>query len=232
MKVITMPVWGRPQYAFKALESLSHCAGIEHYLLLIHIDGACHQDMKKLACSVEFCERIVVEHGEKLGCNGNTRHALAHGFKESNFVIHVEEDVVLAPDTLRWFEWANQFGSDADIFTVNAWRHDVGWLPESGSPKPADEDQKASKIPFFNCWGWATWIDRWREIDAGWTNGTDLSLSWDVKVSEIRGNRMGIQPHISRAMNIGSGGGVHRGDCLLTHWAGIEGFKTTSNYTL
>lgn len=232
MKTITTCLWNRPQYAFRSLKSLSRCLGIENYLLLIHIDGDCHRDMPGLAKSVGFCERIVVEHGERLGCNGNTRHALAHGFRGSDYVIHVEEDVILAPDALLWFEWALQFGSDPGFFTANAWRHDVGWLPESGASKPESENEKTSRIPFFNCWGWATWKDRWLEMDSRWTDGNDNSLSWDVRVSEVRGDRMGIQPHISRAMNIGAEGGLHRGDCLISEWAGSEGFKTPNNYSL
>ena len=231
-KIITLCFWNRPNYAREVLEALERCYGIENYMLLIHLDGNGHKEIPSVAKSVDFAERVIIKHVDHLGCNETTRMALTHGFNESDYVIHVEEDVTIAPDSLKWFEWANQFGSRSDIFTANAWRHDVGWLPESGSQCPDGEGEKASIIPFFNCWGWATWIDRWKEMDAGWTTGTDLSFSWDLKVSEIRGNRMGIQPHISRAMNIGSGGGIHRGDYLLSHWAGSEGFSIPNQYSI
>jgi hypothetical protein len=231
-KIITLCFWKRPDYAREVLSSLERCFGIQNYTLLIHLDGHGHKEIPSVAKSVDFAERVVVRHGDHLGCNETTRRALSHGFNESDYVIHVEEDVAIAPDSLRWFEWTHQFGSRSDIFTSNAWRHDVGWLPESGVQCPDGEGEKASIIPFFNCWGWATWIDRWREMESRWTPGGDHSLSWDVRLSEIRGNRHGIQPHISRAVNIGEHGGTHRGACGMSYWAGADGFNTSGNYTL
>ena len=229
-KVITLCFWKRPVYATAVLDALRRCDGIENYKLLIHLDGGGHPDMHYLAASVDFCERIVVKRADHLGCNDMTRIALHHGFSHSDYVIHVEEDVVLAPDALRYFEWAEQFGKDGGIFTVSGWRHPSGWLPESGKPYDPVMGGEARTEPFFTCWGWATWRDRWDEMDAHWTTGTDLSLSWDIAISGMRGTRFEVHPMISRAVNIGKLGGVHRGDSPLTYWAGSPGFTTPTVY--
>jgi hypothetical protein len=232
MKIITLCFWKRPEYAQAVLNSLKACAGVDRYTLLMHLDGGGHPDMPAVANSVDFASKVVIAHSDHAGCNWNTRRALAHGFNESDYVIHVEEDVILAPDALRWFEWASHLRDVKTIFTTNAWRNDVGWMPEQGRPFPPGEASRAVAMPFFNCWGWATWADRWREIDAGWTTGTDQSLSWDTSVQTTRGNRLGIQPHISRACNIGKEGGTHRGDYPLSYWGGSHGFVMPDYYHL
>lgn len=231
-KIITLCFWKRPDYATAVLESLRKCKGIENYKLLIHLDGCGNPEMPYVACAVDFCERIIVKRADHLGCNDMTRIALHHGFSHSDYVIHVEEDVVLAPDALQYFEWAERFVTDANIFTASGWRHPSGWLPESRKPYDSEMGGEARIEPFFTCWGWATWSDRWKEMDTHWTTGTDLSLSWDIAISGTRGNRCEVHPMISRAMNIGEHGGVHRGSSMLSYWAGSPGFNPVRDYTL
>lgn len=231
-RIITMCFWRRPNYAIEVLNALRRCSGIESYKLLIHLDGNGHPDMPYLAASVDFCERIVVKRDDHLGCNDMTRIALHHGFSYCDYVIHVEEDVVLAPDALLFFEWASRFKDDHKVFTVGAWRHGAGWLPESGIAMPSGEESKASYHPNLDIWGWATWYDRWREMDSDWTTGDDISSSWDLTIQKLRGERFGVVPHISRAINIGKDGGVHDTGRLLSYWAGMDGFRFDGEYKL
>jgi hypothetical protein len=53
-----------------------------------------------------------------------------------------------------------------------------------------------------------------------WTTGDDYSLSWDVRLSELRADRVQIAPMISRAVNIGELLGTHRGRADLPFWRG------------
>jgi hypothetical protein len=152
------------------------------------------------------------------GANGTIRAALADAFTRSDYVIHVEDDVLLAADALPYFRWARRYGADPEVWTVAAWRHARGWLPGCGREMMADEIAMARKQPFFTCWGWATWRDRWREMESNWTQGGDHELSWDVRMEQMRGGRVQVCPMISRAVNIGKTGGIHRGDSPLAYW--------------
>lgn len=232
MNAITLSLWRRPQYALRVVDSLRKCHGIGDYQLFVNVDGGGPPEMKQIADSIDFAPCQTTIQSQHLGCNQMTRIALDQGFEYSDYAIHIEEDTIVAPDTLQYFEWGRGFGNNPAIFTVNAWRHDRGWLPENGGEMFVDEEGLASTLPFFNCWVWATWRDRYQEMVAGWTTGTDSTRSWDYAVSDVRRNRLGVQPLTSRAMNIGDKDGIHRGGHFLSFWAGSPTFFKPRHFLL
>lgn len=236
MKVITLCFWRRPQYVRNCLHALQHCKGIGDYTLVAHLDGPQNEDIKAQVKAVDWAKTELVLNDEHWGCNVSTRRALSYGFNRAEYVIHVEEDVVLAPDALQYFEWAGAVAqNDPSVMSIAAWRHDSGWLPEHG-PFPL-EDNPAGKVvrwTCFHCWGWATWRDRWLGMNSHWTTGNDSTLSWDVALNQYRHEtgRCELAPLISRAYNIGAAGGVHRGDSPLSYWAGSTGFVLPETYRI
>lgn len=226
-KVITMCHWRRPEYTQKSLEYLSRCHGIGDYTVFIHIDGKADpkvaEESLKLKPSVKVLQ--IIEHKTHLGCNGNTRRALESGFAFSDYVIHIEDDILVAKDGLRFLEWASQFENDPKIFTTGIWRHPAGWLPEQKRPWITGHDRIAGIADGFHVWGWATWKSRWKEINDGWTKGDDHNSSWDtVLTKEVRKGRASLLPYIGRANNIGENMGTHRGAAWVSHWADSPGF--------
>ena len=145
-KVITCCFWRRPAYTKKIIDALKKCKGIGEYLILIQQDGADSKGdygqsvVRNICESIDFAEARIVSESSHLGCNENTRRALAAGFVHSDYVIHIEDDVMVAPDALSYFEWARQFGSDPSLFIVSAWRHPAGWKPLARKPKPLNQD--------------------------------------------------------------------------------------------
>lgn len=189
-------------------------------------------------------ESIVMEHAKSFAsfsmsiregepsCNCNTKAALEAALALSpDFVILVEDDVLLGRDALAMFlRQAELHKDNKDIFTVSAWRHPDGWLPGCGREKRDGEENEFATSPWFVPWGWGTWPDRLEEMLAKWTTGSDHSgnencESWDRVLglpTGTRGNRVEVQPMISRAINIGDKMGTHRGANILTHWIGSQ----------
>lgn len=234
MKVVSMCVWRRVDIARNTLHALSQCPGIGDYRLLVHLDGNGATEMPDLFSGVSFMPVTVFRSPTQLGCNESTKRILSVAFEHADYVIHDEEDVMLAPDALHYFEWAKQFQSDPEVLSVAAWRHDAGWLAEHGPfPDGQQIETKVSKFRCFHCWGWATWKDRWEKILANWTGNDDQTLSWDVAVEAFRAREKmyEIIPHVSRAFNIGHGG-IHRGDSWLSYWAGSGGFQPPTTFQL
>lgn len=234
MKIISMCVWRRPDIAANALGALSRCPGIGNYRLLVHIDGGGAHEMPGLFSDVSFMPVTVLTADRNLGCNESTKRILSVAFEHSDYVIHNEEDILLAPDALQYFEWAEQFKADPSILSVAAWRHDSGWLAEHGPfPDGQQIETKVTKMGCFHCWGWATWKDRWQNMLANWTGNDDQTLSWDVALEayRVREKLYEVIPFVSRAFNIGHGG-IHRGDAWLSYWAGSAGFQPPSTYQL
>lgn len=232
-KVITMCHWRRPEYTRVCLEYLSRCHGINDYTVFIHIDG--NGDPKVLQESLRIKPVVkvlqIIEHKSHLGCNGNTLRALENGFGFSDFVIHIEDDIIVARDGLRFLEWASQFENDPAIFTVGIWRHPSGWLPTMKIPWIPGHERKAGTVVGFYVWGWATWQSRWKEMRNGWTRDNDRTGSWDtILTRKVRGNRLSLQPYIGRANNIGEHLGTHRGAAWECHWADSPGFKEPDGF--
>ena len=106
-KVITCCFWRRPKYTQRVLDALRQCPGIHEYTLLIQQDGddgrgdIGQSEVRRVCERINFAPCQIVSESEYLGCNQNTRRALAAGFRHGDYVIHIEDDVQLAPDALR-----------------------------------------------------------------------------------------------------------------------------------
>lgn len=226
MKGLTLCAWRRPKYLQAVLDALSKCAGIEDYILYIGIDGDGGDETIEIARKVKFTLTDILLHTHRVGCNLNTKHIQMYAFQHFDYVVHLEDDTLPAPDTLRYFDWAKQFRKDSSIMTVSAW----GMLPKLA--ETPDDNARVIKRCHFSSWGWATWKDRWQEMQQDWVSNDDMASSWDFGVEETRKrlNCQQIQPRISRINNIGSELGTHRGECRLTEWAGSPGFKAPDKF--
>ena len=76
-------------------------------------------------------------------------------------VIVIEDDLVTHPATLTYFNrMLDRFEHHAGVFSISAYSH-----PASVMPVPADYDYDVYAIPRMQCWGWATWRNRWEKAD-------------------------------------------------------------------
>jgi len=204
--VITCCAWNRPAYTAPMLAHLGACEGIGAYRLLAFIEPGCPA-VADLFAAVDFCECQVTHNSERLGVNHNMYQALAAGFAVSDYVIHVEDDVLLAPDALVYFEHCRQvYAADPTVYTVTAYHQTVS-LPE-----PSDWHSLIREA-WFSPWGWATWRDRWLEAPRGlchtWVPEA-YQFWWDSWVHKLlRRSRDQVAPLLSRAQNIGAAGGAH-----------------------
>ena len=204
-KVITLTLCNRPEYTRRMFASLSKCVGIKDYLLLPQIEPVSHE-VVSVARGVNFAECKYEINQKRLGCATNTFMALKRGFGLSDFVIHVEDDVCLAPDALLYAEFcAKRFRDASDVYTVSLYHRGK-----------CDESQfyKVTKRNWFVPWGWGTWKNRWEE-PGGMTSNWDFESKpgdkgWDVNINErLRKGRNEVHPVLARSLNIGAEGGIH-----------------------
>ena len=215
--VITMTAFNRPQYLAQVLSYLSRCSGIEKYTLLPCVDPSPQvQEIADIFKTFKACPCYPLINGGVLGNSANTLKALSQGFSHSDYVIHLEDDVLLASDALEMFEHCQRFGNDPLIFSVSAYR-------KSNINVDQRDMRSMNYTQWFSPWGWATWQDRWQEMRANW----ELT-GWDIHLNEnVRRGRFQIVPVLSRAQNIGAEGGTHVPNPLfheqhhrVRHWAG------------
>lgn len=225
---LTMTLWRRPDYTRQALESLKSCIGINEYDLIIGInpDKDTVDELTQMALAVNFCRSCtVLVHSIDIGCNLNKKDVLGRAFADHDYVIQFDDDVLLAPDTLQYFEWAKQFEPVPEIFTVSAWRHAEGWLPGTHE-KPHLIDTRISRQAFFSCYCWATWRSRWEEMRAAWPEYNPGPYFDEVLCTKTRGARYEVCPFVSRAINIGVDRGLHDGTAqIFPYWADSLSFE-------
>lgn len=233
--VITMCMWRRPKYSLHVLSRLLQCHGIEKYTVVVHLDGPENPDVTAIlrAHRGAFKNLVVVQNKDHIGCNENTKRALAHGMVISDYVIHIEDDVVPAHDALRLLEWARDVPKKEPVYSATMWRHPDGWLPEKGGEPTQGMEGVCKYSTGMWIWGWATWREKWNKMSACWTTGDDRSASWDDWLcAHLPKPILNIAPMISRSNNIGAELGTHTGSALLDYWALSPGVVEPNEYKL
>jgi hypothetical protein len=226
----------RPDYSSQILQALKRCDRVESYTILIGLnpEESVVDEMLRVCNAIDFgASHAVFLREQDLGCNLNKLLILDEAFRNFDYVIHIDDDIPLAPDTLCYFEWARQFGRDSQNFTVGCWRHSMGWLPDRPEPKPVGEDGRVGRAKYFTCYGWATWHDRWDKIRTSWP-ATYGEPFYDGQMAFCsRGDRYELRPYISRSIHIGEKKGMH---CtqkkVFPYWAGCENFIRPGCFTL
>ena len=191
-----MTTYRRPSYTKQVFESLNKCKGIEEYTLFIQAEP--DMAVRSLLENFAFKPKVEIKiNNKQLGCKENNLTVLEWAFEYTDYNIHVEDDILLSEDALTYFEWCKQFKDDKDIFTVTGYNKEV-----------TKDYYKVMKVPWFVPWGWATWIDRFKEIPK--IREINDEYTWDDQINRnIRKERMLLKPLLARCQNIGSYGGCH-----------------------
>jgi hypothetical protein len=201
-KVIVMLLADRPAYAAQTIEALRQCEGVEDYLFLPHVEPGPHaSEIADLLDGEGFFEMWPIFNRTRLGFNGNATQALNFGFTfaPTDRVIMVEEDVLLAPDALRYFEWAlGRYEADPRVFSVTAYHR-------SETAPDAVRWHDVRRRRWFHPWGYALWRDRWEAL-RGHVNGRESldTTATRLLLSGTLGTfREEVYPELSRSQNIG-----------------------------
>jgi hypothetical protein len=195
MSSLSVTVCRRPEYTEQVLRSLLACDGIGGWRVAVFIDSQCER-------TAEVVRRVSPQSWEihasdcPLGCNANVRRAMQYGFSGSEYHVHLEDDTLPIRDTLSFFKWAKRFATDAAVFGVTAYSRAGG------------ATDTATMLDQMCAWSFATWSDRFAEIDANWS--TDTTVAWDTWIDRhVRNGRPLVTPHRSRIQNIGQHGGTY-----------------------
>lgn len=190
-----------------------------------------------------FAAVEVVERPKNMGCAASIIDGLTEMFRLHERLIVIEDDIVTSPYALRFLsEGLDRYADNEKVFNIAAWTP-----PHIARNLPAEYPYDVYAIPRLNCWGWASWRDRFQDID--WSvkdyqifknspqlrkafnaGGDDLSLmlddqmqgkidAWGIRAdyARFKKNMLGINPVRSYALNIGMGSGTHT-TTATTYW--------------
>jgi hypothetical protein len=248
---ITLFCFNRPDLFQRTLTALSRNQLADKTSLTIFCDGPRHEKdepgtraVRELAKKAQgFASVEVVERPKNMGCAASIINGLTEMFRLHERLIVIEDDIVTSPYTLRFLsEGLARYADNEKVFNIAAWTP-----PHIARNLPAEYPYDVYAIPRLNCWGWASWRDRFQDID--WTvkdyptfknspqlrkafnaGGDDLSPmlddqmqgkidAWDIRAdyARFKKNMLGINPVRSYALNIGMGSGTHT-TTATTYW--------------
>lgn len=243
--------FNRPKLLQRTIAALAANDLADTASLTIFCDGPRHEQdepdtdaVRKVAKEAYgFASVEVVERSHNMGCAASVIDGLAEMFRLHERLIVIEDDIVTSPHTLRFLsEGLARYADNAKVFNISAWTP-----PHIMRQVPADYPYDVYAIPRFNCWGWASWRDRFQDID--WAvqdyqefknspqlrqlfnaGGEDLALlldmqmagkinSWAIRAdyARFKKNMVGINPMRSYTLNIGMGSGTHT-TTASTYW--------------
>lgn len=228
-----MTAWRRAHYFKEVIQSIENAEGYEQYELIVSIDGGYSEQqeiMKEVLeqCSIPYELHI---HEENKGCAWNTSFVVKKGFNKAERIIHIEDDTILHPYALHWFESnLDKYEDNPLIWSISAWNLGNDTLVGEWT-----EIELVGIRQKFTCGAWAMWKSRYDEIQTwfgivlkeekreqfyefvhagkkvevtgdNFLDYVDLTDegSWGYPMDYYwRGNRYEIAPHVSMNQNIG-----------------------------
>ena len=203
--VFAMMLYQRPEYVRQVLDHLSKVTGIGDCLLLPHVEPG-NDEVRELVKGIKFADCRPTFNTSRLGVNANWRSAMHDAYQYTDFVMLVEDDILLAPDALTLFDAMNErFKNDQTVLSTSVFQRHLAMPPES-------DFYKFDLLCWYQCWASGLWRDRWLRIDSAMPRNTG-PVFFDTWINEWRKPQKLFMalPCFSRAQNIGVESSVHLG---------------------
>jgi len=190
---IVLFVFNRPEHTLRTLQALQNNTLASQSTLHIFADGPKEgasvsllervNDVRRIITSEQWCGEVVIhESNENKGLYRSVRDGVTEILEKDGRVIVMEDDLVTSPAFLSYMNDALKFYADRkSVFSISGYNY-----PANRMPIPEDY-QYDTYVSLRNAsWGWATWKDRWAQVD------------WDVKVYEIVKNTPAMKEALNR----------------------------------
>jgi hypothetical protein len=160
----------RTDHLKQTLDALERCPEFAQSAVFVYSDGpkndAGHEDVQAVRALLRARARpnmTIIEAEENRGLAASVIAGATQLCSKFGRVIVIEDDLIVQPCTLAWFNRALDAYSDAEnVVHVNGYQHYVSEF----------QDRRAGVFGrFVGSWGWATWHRAWRNFDPvaqGW----------------------------------------------------------------
>lgn len=175
----------RPAHTLKVLESIRKNDLSRESVLYVFIDKEKKPGdeplvsrVKEVVLSEKWCGNIyIVERDKNFGLAKNIIDGINFVLKKHKKVIVLEDDIEVASNFLLFMNQAlNFYESNKKVWHVSGWNYDLKLRRQS---------------TFFwrvmNCWGWATWKDRWESFSKEPTLALDILSEDDRALFNLDG---------------------------------------------
>lgn len=161
---IILFIYNRPDHTEQTLKALSENTLAQESDLFIFSDGAKEnatpeqldkiKQTRELAHSKKWCKNVTVIESEKnKGLAASIISGVTEIVNKYGRVIVLEDDIVTGKYFLEFMNTAlEKYSNEKKVWHITGWRDPV---------KKAEEGE-CFFYPTMDCWGWATWADRWQ----------------------------------------------------------------------
>ena len=190
---IVLFVFNRPEHTLRTLQALQNNNLASQSTLHIFADGPKEgasasllervNDVRRIITSEQWCGEVVIhESNENKGLYRSVRDGVTEILEKDGRVIVMEDDLVTSPAFLSYMNDALEFYAERKgVFSISGYNY-----PANRMPIP-DDYKYDTYVSLRNAsWGWATWKDRWAQVD------------WDVKAYELVKNTPSMKEALNR----------------------------------
>jgi hypothetical protein len=158
---IVLFVYNRPWHTKQTVEALQKNELAKESELFIYSDEAKNEDTRKNVDEVrEYIDTIdgfkkvtIIKREKNWGLANSIIDGATKIVNEYGKIIVLEDDLVTSPYFLKFMNEALEFYKDErEIWHVSGWNYPIN--------NNDTEDTFLWRV--MNCWGWATWADRWK----------------------------------------------------------------------
>ena len=182
---IALFTFKRPEHTRRTLESLAHNPEFVKSQLFIYCDGARNnaesaqvEETRKLVRDWPHPNKTVIERDRNWGLAKSIIDGVTTVVNEFGSVIVLEDDLVTGPYFLQFMnDGLRIYEQNENVASIHGWVYPIDGLPETFFLRGAD------------CWGWATWKDRWALFEPDGTKlMTELKNRRLTKLFDLNGS--------------------------------------------
>jgi hypothetical protein len=195
--VVAFPVWNRPHYLKRVLDSWSRVRGVQDAILEFHCEPGCDEAVE-LCKGVDFAESYLHVNHERLGHAGNVYSSMNNAFVVTDYAIQALDDMLPSTDLLELHQWHREnYRDDPTVLALTSGRD---FPAQGGGLAPVWRCQLIGSLSGFHRAKWDMLAARWGEGAANWWWWVDQE--WCQKP----GGYDVLFPALSRAEDIGEFG--------------------------
>ena len=161
---IVLFVYNRPWHTKQTVEALQKNELAKESELFIYCDEAKNEDAGKSVDEVrEYIDKVdgfkkvtIIKREKNWGLADSIIDGVTKIVNEYGKIIVLEDDMVTSPYFLKFMNEALEFYKDEEkVWHISGWNY----------PIDTDGLDDVFLWRLMNCWGWATWTDRWNKTD-------------------------------------------------------------------
>lgn len=172
---IVLFVYNRPEHTEKTLDALGKNKCAKQSDLIVYSDAAkspsAGESVKEVRNIIRqyssyFASVKIVERNTNCGLAKNIIEGVTQVINQYGNVIVLEDDIVTSPVFLEFMNSAlTEYKNSERVWHISGWNYPIN----------TDDLPDAFFWRTMNCWGWATWADRWQHFTK---NPQQLVQSW------------------------------------------------------